>query len=463
MFPSRLPKRLPGLKSWGIVLLLSFWCIGWGPHPAITQAALDVLGTNDSLMLLLGPQAQRLTNYCWLPDFKRLPFREPDQDFYADDYLLFPQSPTHLDHLCPEVKKAYVPYFRRALQALRTESPANAARWVGALLHFLEDTGSPPHAAEIRGPVHIKMENWVDAGKIHITPYRPQLLGINDVSALEGFLRRMDGLIEFSKSRGKRLLMPVLIGRRSAVEPVVLESALETSRVSADLLYTLGNLARMNQKPETSAGLNITVLTTNGPAMEKVPARIVFHGTNISSLADASGRFQFYHLPVGSNRVSIFRPGTAGTNLVIDLKAGETNTLRIDLSQQPRNLIRNGDFQLNWVSPGTPDCWQKTSLGWEGEIIPLKPGVTYRLVAKFKPDAAGDVLVRWTKQLPYTLPQDVKLPKIESRPLTVKHPELVFTGNETMALMQISIRSRKSPGEVCESVVLLPVKDSVTR
>jgi len=28
------------------------------------------------------------------------------------------------------------------LQALRTETPANAARWVGSLLHFVEDTGS---------------------------------------------------------------------------------------------------------------------------------------------------------------------------------------------------------------------------------------------------------------------------------------------------------------------------------
>ena len=53
-----------------------------------------------------------------------------------------------------------------AAPALLSESPANAARWLGSLLHFVEDTGSPPHAAEIRGPLHIKMENWIDAGKI---------------------------------------------------------------------------------------------------------------------------------------------------------------------------------------------------------------------------------------------------------------------------------------------------------
>ena len=76
----------------------------------------------------LGPQLLRLTNTCWMADFKRLPFREPDQDFYADDYLLFPQAPAHLDHICPEVKKTYEPYFRRAVQALRTDKLRTAAK-----------------------------------------------------------------------------------------------------------------------------------------------------------------------------------------------------------------------------------------------------------------------------------------------------------------------------------------------
>jgi hypothetical protein len=121
-----------------ILALAAFPAGAWGPHPAITQAALDVIGTNHSLVRFLGGHAQRLTNYCWLADFKRLPFRDVDQDFYADDYLLFPPVTTHIDHICPEVKRSFTPYFRRALQAMRTESRANAARWIGSLLHFTE-------------------------------------------------------------------------------------------------------------------------------------------------------------------------------------------------------------------------------------------------------------------------------------------------------------------------------------
>src|SRR5438046_2939744 len=158
-------------------LLLIFSAKAWGPHPTITQAALDALGTNDALVLHLGAQAQRLTNYAWMADFRRLPFEEPDELFYANDYLLFPEVTTHLDHICPEVKQTFRPYFKRAVQALRTESPANAARWIGSLLHFAEDTGSPPHAAQIRGDVHTKMENWIDADRIGIAGYSPRLFG----------------------------------------------------------------------------------------------------------------------------------------------------------------------------------------------------------------------------------------------------------------------------------------------
>src|ERR1051325_1437533 len=169
-------SRANGGSVLAAFLVLGFSAKAWGPHPTITQAALDALGTNDPLMVPLGVQAHRLTNYAGMADFRRLPFEEPDELFYADDYLLFSQMTTHLDHICPEVKQTFRPYFKRAVQALRTETPANAARWIGSLLHFAEDTGSPPHAAEIRGDIHTKMENWVVASLIQIRGYRPELL-----------------------------------------------------------------------------------------------------------------------------------------------------------------------------------------------------------------------------------------------------------------------------------------------
>src|SRR4051812_12855433 len=103
--------------TWFVVV--AFSCASasaWGPHGQITRAGIDALGGDHTLRQQLGREILSLTNSCWLPDYKRLPFRATDQDFYADDYLLFPGVAKHFDHICPEVQQTYEPYFRRALQ-----------------------------------------------------------------------------------------------------------------------------------------------------------------------------------------------------------------------------------------------------------------------------------------------------------------------------------------------------------
>ncbi len=447
------------LGAWLVLLsmLLAVRAQAWGPHPAITQAALDALGTNDALVVALGTHAQRLTNTCWMADFKRLPFRDADQDFYADDYLLFPQVTAHLDHICPEVKKSYRPYFQRALQALRMESRANAARWIGALLHFVEDTGSPPHAAEIRGGVHSNMENWVDASAIRIAGYKPRLLGHSEAEVLGGLHKRMDELIEFSKPRGRRLTTQVIIGNQRAVRPVVLECALETSRVVADVLHALGQLA-LQPLPD-SAVLQGTIVSETAPGFERCPARVVVLGTNFATLAGVDGRFELRSMPAGEWVLSVLRPGCLPTNVSVRLHAARTNAIRIQLSEQPASLVRNADFQLKWIRLDAPDAWTRTGTGWEGEVIPLVNGRRYELSVRFKTNAPGDVLLRWTRAVPYGLPHTTKMPKVDSAPLTPEHSSLSFTGSVSMALLQVTVRTRRAVEDVCERIDLLPMQE----
>ena len=45
--------------GFALLLLSRTAAMAWGPHPAITQAALDALGTNHPLKLLLGEHARR--------------------------------------------------------------------------------------------------------------------------------------------------------------------------------------------------------------------------------------------------------------------------------------------------------------------------------------------------------------------------------------------------------------------
>lgn len=117
--------------------------LAWEPHPDITRAALRVVPHLEKWEESLGKEnIAALAQDCWMPDWR-------GQDlgvFYADDYLLVPSLPYHMSHVMPAVESAFKVYFRRALQGLRTETPVNACRQLGTLVHFVEVVGAPPHA-----------------------------------------------------------------------------------------------------------------------------------------------------------------------------------------------------------------------------------------------------------------------------------------------------------------------------
>lgn len=422
----------------------------WGPHSEITQAALDALGTNHALIKHLGPYAPKLTGYCWMADYRRTPYTRDGEWFYADDYLLFPGMERHLDHLVPEVKLAYAPYFRRAVQALRTEDDANAARWIGSLLHFVEDTGSPPHSAEIRGDVHSKMENWVDAKKITIKGYQPRLLGKTEDEAVAGLLTRMDGLIAFSKERGERCRPLVLASNRTEVEPIVLESALETSRVVADVLHTLGRVALMRGKQDVFEGL----IEFPNRGASRLPIKVIVLTTSYSTLCSTSGAFTIRNLPAGKYTYVAFAEGVCastdemlfGKKEVAGVHAGG-----MGMSHYHHIMVRNPTFVLSWTKPGTPDCWYRTKEGWEGELLPLEKGRNYKLVLNWQPNATGDVMVRWRQSTQYGLPV------VNSESLKPGQTELPFTGSEKFAWAQVIIRTTNAPQTLLKSVAISPV------
>ncbi len=452
--------RLHQAAAWVLALLCQN-AFAWGPHPEITQAALDSLGSGDALSKRLGADTRLLIQYVWMADWRQQLLVRADEVFYADDYLLFPKAKTHSQHICPEVRQTYAPFFRRTLQALRTESPRNAARWVGSLLHFTTDTGSPPHAAGILGPVHSKMENWLNAREIKLPGYHPRLLGEDDDSAEAGFLSRMDGLIEFSKERAARCRADVDADRREPVEPVVLESALETARVTADLLHTLGFLGA-KQTPGATLSGKVTLPQYNHSALDRLPAKIVLLGTDFSTLAAPDGSFVFGQLPVGEYTLVALGPGAASGGIPVALPQGGLVLPAIVLTPKASgNLVRNEAFSLHWSDVEAPDHWSmKTPPGkvaartpvrdWDGEWLPLEKGVSYRLEALWKPVGnAGDepqIFVRF-KPGP-----GVTASPSESEALAAPASHLVLTGTPETAWAQICIRTACAPGQVLDSV-----------
>ncbi len=368
----------------------------WGQHTEITAAALDVLPGGDDLKKHFGDDWGRLArDYCWTGDWQEA----VRPDHYADDYLLFPSFPGRVSHLLPDVRRTYRPFFRRALQAARTESPREAARWAGSLLHFVQDSGSPPHTTGVGGELHGKMERWVDESQIRIAGYRPALLGETDDAALRGFEARTDALVEYARVRSVKLRPLVEKLERRVDQPLELECALETARVTADVLHTL--FERGLAGPAAGGVLEGKVNARPPDGYAAVPAKVMLAGTDYSTTAAADGAYRFRNLPPGRYTVVVLATGyEAVRGKEIELTDGKR--VRLDLDLRPDavagNLVRNPRFEVTWVKEGQPDAWYRDPRKggrWASAVVRVPVGRACRVRVEFVPGKRAPVAVRW--------------------------------------------------------------------
>lgn len=378
-----------------LVAVLCGSLCAWGPHTEITTAGLATLPDKEELQKYLGDDFARLSrDYCWMGDWQEA----VRPDHYADDYLLFPGSPRHVSHMHPQVRKTFAPFFKRALQAIRTESPQNAARWVGSLLHFVQDAGSPPHTTGIGGTLHGKMERWVDESKLALAGYEPKLLGKADEEALRGFEERMAALHDFAKLRAERLKPLVEKLEMRENQPLELECALEVARVTADLVHTLFALGL--QEPATPGATLEGKLDYQPPeGYATVPAKVVIEGTHFSTTTDAAGRYRFRNLPPGRYTIWVLATGY-DTEQVKDvvLEAGKVTRVEPKLKPDVGNLVRNARFALRWVNANQPDCWQPDPAKagrWASALIRVPVGQSCLVGAEFAGENHVPVSVRW--------------------------------------------------------------------
>lgn len=385
------------LLAAGLVVVLCGPAGAWGPHSKITEAALEVLPDAARWKAAVGADnLAAMARYCLMPDQRG----EDLGAFYADDFLLIRKVPQHVTHVMPGVRDAFAPYFRRALQASRTETPANAMRQLGPLVHFTEDVGAPPHAKP-KCPHHKELENWVRAEQINIAGYRPQLLGRNDDEALAGLMRRIDGLVAFSAARAERALPLVSQASpdRAQVEPILLESALESARVTADVIYTMLTLGPAPQTEGACLVGNVTAASLS--ATDDHGARIVLLDTDYTTLAATTGRpapgtwqgeYAFRNLPPGSYRVLAYRTGAQSRlSAPVRLDVGRATRLDIALTatDPPGNIVENPDARLAYLPNDVPDRWKRASpkgkpSPWVSAAARVKPKATYRCGAVLK-------------------------------------------------------------------------------
>jgi len=386
---------------WLIALSLAALAAGragaWGTaHTEITRWAFRQLPAADRAAARLGGVRQ-MEDLCWGGDYQG----EVMAAYYVDDYLLFPEFPRHSSHLMPEVAETWRPFFRRTLQALRGESPANAARWLGSLLHFVQDSGSPPHALPTGGVLHSRMENYVFNFDIRLSGYRPVLLGLDEAAAEAGLEERLRALVAYARERGERLRPLAERDDRRACEPLELECALESLRATADVTHTLLRLSEGGPRPGRAA-LRAEVRAPADPAFPLAPTKVLLFpkggGPRAATVADArpqapgAGAYAadavLADLPPGAYEVAFLRPGCRTLRRPARLEAGQETRLGVRLARDPvpGNVVRNADLGVRWLRADLPDGWRPTGDGWRSDPFPLEPGMRYRLGAR---DAAG--------------------------------------------------------------------------
>jgi hypothetical protein len=394
----------------------------WGglPHQQIIDGALTAIAPDDQITLRLGSEVGHLRDTVEMGDWVNSlimvqenwhvtteDYPQIESEYFGNDYLLFPAAPHFFNHMMPEVHGTYAPFFLRTLQALRTEDQENAARWMGSLLHFVTDSGSPPHAIGLSGPNHTKMENWLDASRIDLREYSPSLLGHTDEEAVEGLQRRMDGLIARNAVIARRMLPYGESNDRAHIAPMALDCAEETARVTADVIHTL---LALSSKPETADGASIFA-TVTAPALAEnqlLPAKLVLLGTNFSTLSALndrfvgrySGTFSLRNLPAGTYRAAIERSG-AVTFFVAPFTLAKGQQLRfnwnLDASSPPSNLVQNDSFALRWISPAAPDHWHHDDHChcWLSDNMPVTHGHVYRASILVKTPSTRKAAIEW--------------------------------------------------------------------
>ena len=277
---------------------------------------------------------------------------------------------------------------------------------MGALLHFVTDSGSPPHTIPILGPNHSKMENWLDASTIDLRGYHPMLLGRTDAEALGGLQTRMAGLIARNRVIAQKMVPYAQADDRGRLEPLAKDCATETAKVAADVIHTL--LVLTAPAPDNqSASLVVTVTAPSLPEHPLLPAKLVLLGTNYSTLSesvsvgsfDYAGSFHISHLPPGRYHAAVERPGSE--TLFPEefvLEAGHELAMDWKLVSAHGNLVQNSDFALHWVRPDAPDHWhyEPSKKSWISDNIPVVAGNHY--LASMASSGTALVHLEWMAQ-----------------------------------------------------------------
>jgi hypothetical protein len=334
--------------------------LGWGGgHRSITQAAIERLPAADREFI--GPERTALEDvYCKFPDENwpcygqwgggvgdpRLP-RYPDTRREWDISYYCGWDPVRrvgkaYPHGPPSSIDAAASLFSRAVAELQQNRREDGLRILGAMLHYVQDSGSFPHVQ----PIH----RWFDvkqAAGLCPADYQPRLLGKTPKEAAQGVAQRVRDVVAWTenriqplwqqtgidfaeaKRRATKELLPrdvverwarVRRDRAAEYQAVAIDCAGECVRACADAMHTAISLAARGTTAHGAAasGRNLVF----NPSLETDDGSGAPDGWCVGylDLADPLGRADYYrmgthferHVHQGQHSLLVLRTPAAG-------------------------------------------------------------------------------------------------------------------------------------------------------
>lgn len=251
-------------------------------HGAITQGALAVLPSWEREWL--ADESDRLgREYCYIPDLVN---RKPEIRPYA--MFSFRPNDVYLVelHLPPDIPQSYdlLKYFMgQAVEQLRSGNVAAGSRYLGTLVHALEDWGCPAHSVpgdnmftlmrqfvpppEGSDYRYVPMHGPMESGQfvVNLGEYQPRLLGTSLDEAAFNLLGRVHEATIFARGQVIPIMQALYAGDEPAATAAQQKAGAFVGRVVADVLHTTLCLAQQKFEADATAALREVDLSTRVP------------------------------------------------------------------------------------------------------------------------------------------------------------------------------------------------------
>jgi hypothetical protein len=124
-------------------------------------------------------------------------------------------------------------YFPKIMAALEEGAFEDGIRFMGVLLHHIEDRGAFQYWPDLH-----KIGNLEDLNTMQINDYNPAILGNSVEEACANIEKKMREISRFEKERVPILRTAYKNNDQSKIEEMILEIWQETCRATADLIHT---------------------------------------------------------------------------------------------------------------------------------------------------------------------------------------------------------------------------------